>query len=103
MTSKTGRKCDWERARQLAEQGVWMSHAAKLLGIHHTTALYIGRQMGFRWGKCPWPTKPQVESLPRRKPIKKPVQSEMPAHVHDVRRVEWLMRLAERCARSPHL
>lgn len=44
-------QADWERAKQLAESGWWLSEGARKLGIHHTTALYISRQMGFRWPK----------------------------------------------------
>jgi len=43
----------WERAKELAEQGCWLSEAARILKIHHTTAIYISRQMGFKWPPCP--------------------------------------------------
>jgi hypothetical protein len=45
-----------------------MTQAARLLKIHHTTALYIGRRMGFIWPKADCSS---IWMLPRRKPVKR--------------------------------
>jgi len=39
----------WLRAQELASQGYTVTRAAQMLGIHHATAIYISRRMGFRW------------------------------------------------------
>lgn len=43
----------WDKCKELAEAGVYAAKAARIMGIHHTTALYISRQMGFKWPKAP--------------------------------------------------
>ena len=83
----------WERAKELAEQGCWLSEAARILKIHHTTALYISRQMGFKWPPCP---ERYAHFKPWKYAIKKTVHSErrLPVSSESVAYVERLMRLA---------
>lgn len=85
----TPRVADWDRAKQLAASGVHEAAAARVLGIHHTTAMYIARKSGFTWPK------PQEGSAaPRRLHRKKPAQPK-PLAVSDEspELVEKLMRL----------
>ena len=85
------RRIDWERARKLAAEGYWLNEAARILRIHHTTAIYIGRQMGFTWPAAP--AKPQRISLQMRV-----VRRE---RAEDSGRVERMMQLAS-WIRTPH-
>ena len=62
----------WQKARELAEQGYTVTAAARILGIHHSTAIYISRRMGFKWYS----------------------QKTNPRPVETVGRVERMMRLA---------
>jgi hypothetical protein len=39
----------WQRAKSLAEQGIYLKEACRRIGIHHATGIYISRQMGFTW------------------------------------------------------
>jgi hypothetical protein len=87
----------WERARELAGQGCWLSEGARILKIHHTTALYISRKMGFKWGKCPPEYQKNKPPGGRFFARKKPVQSEplgLPVSDEPAEYVERLMRLA---------
>lgn len=65
----------WKRVKELAEQGYSISETARELGIHHTTAIYIGRKMGFQW---------KTDQRVSRRPTE------------TVGRVERMMRLAAR-------
>lgn len=42
----------WQRARELADHGCTVTQGARILGIHHTTAIYIARRMGFEWANA---------------------------------------------------
>lgn len=59
-------RVDWNHAKQLAEQGYFASKAARKLGVHHTTMLYIARKLGFKWPA------PPVVYYPRHDCIKAP-------------------------------
>jgi hypothetical protein len=48
-----GRRADWEEARRLAAKGCWLNEGARCLGVDRSTALYISRRMGFKWGTAP--------------------------------------------------
>lgn len=39
----------WRLAQELASQGYTVCRAAREIGIHHATAIYIAQQMGFRY------------------------------------------------------
>jgi len=65
----------WTRAQELASQGYTVTRAAQMLGIHHATAIYISRRMGFKW------------------PGRRGVRTK-PAPAETVGRVEKMMRLA---------
>ena len=82
----------WNRAKELAEQGCWLSEAARIMRIHHTTALYIARKMGFKWPPCPARYshfKPYKFATPKKPVAKQEQVSNEPAEY-----VERLMRLA---------
>ena len=84
----------WERAKELAEQGCWLSEAARILKIHHTTAIYISRQMEFKWPPCPERYarfKPGRKYCSKKAPIKFDV---MQVSEESMEYVERLMRLA---------
>jgi hypothetical protein len=93
MKKGRGNREIWPKAQELAEQGCWLSEAARILKVHHTTTLYISRQMGFKWPRCP-------ERYAYFKPYKfvtgkKPVRSEvLPISNESEEYVERLMRLA---------
>lgn len=70
-------KTRWLKAEELAKKGYTVCAGAKILGIHHATAIYIARRMGFKW----------AGSMRGRYP--RPVQETMG-------RVERMMRLAAR-------
>jgi hypothetical protein len=92
MNVGRGNKERWEQARALASQGCWMSEAARILRIHHTTALYISRQMGFKWAPCP---ARYAHFKPYKfGPHKKPVVAELYVSDEPAEYVERLMRLA---------
>lgn len=103
MKRGRGNRETWPRAKELADQGCWLTEAARILKIHHTTAIYISRQMGFKWGQCP-PRRPEhkPESFA---PIKfrnvwkaKPVEREWIVSDEAVDRIERMMALAGRVA-----
>lgn len=83
----------WYRAKELAEQGCWLSEAARILKIHHTTALYISRMMGFKWAPCP---ARYAHFKPYKYVGKKTVRNEkgLPISNESAEHVERLMRLA---------
>ena len=75
-----------------------MSRAAKILKIHHTTALYIGRQMGFEWPKVPPAERGFCATEYRRLHRKKPPAVEELVHTTgDEPRIERMLQLAQRC------
>ena len=81
----------WSEAQELAAKGYWQSKAARKLGIHHTSAMYISRQMGFEWAPAPQALPPlnRYETAPR---ITKPVVAERDEQV------ERMLELARRRA-----
>lgn len=83
----------WKRAEELAAQGMWCSKAAIILGIHHTTAAYIGRRMGFDWPTAPppMPPAPPPPGTPRRIHEAKPLSHSQ--YVLDGKRNERIMQL----------
>lgn len=49
----TCRRFDWTTAKNMAAKGYWCSKAARKLGVHHTTLLYLAKRTGFTWPKPP--------------------------------------------------
>lgn len=84
----------WPRAKELAEAGCWLSEAARILKIHHTTAIYISLQMGFTWAKCPERTSRFNPVNPRNVWKPKPVQGVLLVSDEPIEHVDRLMRLA---------
>lgn len=64
----------WRKARSLAAQGYTVVRASREIGINHSTAIYIAKQMGFKWA-------PSLKGRYLREPME---------------RVERMMRLASR-------
>lgn len=40
----------WRLAQELASRGYTVCRAAREIGIHHATAIYMAQRMGFKWG-----------------------------------------------------
>jgi hypothetical protein len=55
----------WKRARELAAQGYTVCAGARLIGIHHATAIYIAEQMGFKWAGSMKGKYPRQETMGR--------------------------------------
>jgi len=95
------RSVDWGRAKELAESGIWLGEASRILGVHHSTCLYISRKMGFRWPKCPEGIYrgPNRTYRPRAVPAKKTVVNKNPERERiKSERIERMMQLARRVA-----
>jgi hypothetical protein len=88
---------DWQRAKELAERGCWESEAARIMGIHHTTALYIARKMGFEWAPSPRRSGfcgEEFRRLRRKKPVS--INRPLPKTVGGSERIERMLDLARR-------
>jgi transposase-like protein len=80
----------WEKAKQLADAGIWLSEAARQLGVHHSTAWYISRKMGFQWPRKPLHVKRTTKRL------RKPGLAKTRYSAVTLSRIERMMKLAER-------
>ena len=55
----------WLKAKELADKGYSVTEAAREIGIHHTTAIYISRRMGFKWYSQKTNPRPAQETVGR--------------------------------------
>jgi hypothetical protein len=82
------RRIDWEKVQELAASGVWIAQACRLLQMHHSAAIYISKQMGFKW---PLPPKQRPRLLPSQRIVRRDRKEDSAV-------VDRMMVLAERCS-----
>ena len=58
-------KTRWLKAEELAKKGYTVCAGARILGIHHATAIYIARRMGFKWYSQKTNPRPAEETVGR--------------------------------------